>query len=1667
MMTKDFKLLIRIAVFVLLLTAATMGLTVPALAEGELKRLSELEPGTIVEFAGQDWIVLDPAAGYVLRKEALPYELPLCFSERYITLSAINYVGNIGTYLNANDYERENRTGGIGYLEEWGPWYPWHAAKVLSRTWTMGTDIDEAVGSSLSLKIGLLSYSEYQLYKDLLGEPIACNWWLRTIREDKHKEIWYVNKEGELESAFHNYDIGMFARPAMNIDPYVIAINVGNGYIVNEQNVTLPLRVAPVAAPGQFDSTTSILASPNQSGGSLTLKISKSELSVPDNFSTAPSGDGVINSYISSTMFNAQAGDYIGVYDLNKDGLVIGFSQVRLTEDDIRDNTATQVAISPNGGGPFTVANPQTVTIAVPVGYTAYYTTDNSDPRTSDTKIEYTKSFTVNQSTIIKARYLFGSNWTPITQADFGFQTDLHPVVAAFNPAAPADVRITVRPNGNRLTSIKEGDHTLISGTDYRLSSFEADITKEYLAARSGPVTLTFYFSAGNPVSITIPRVGEEYQNSAVTYDSTSLFIIPNLYDKNPDGDHHRDIRINVTYNGNALLRIRNGGSTLNQGADYTVDGDSVIIAASYFSKQSQSNPTKLSFDFNAGATAATADISFLIADTSKLPGGPNFRFSLDSNDNEYFLLGNSDYIYVKAAKNQSRWGRELEAGKTYIIAGNGIEGYDGDNGPATKARIWVDLNENQLVTDDEGNLYFMSYVDTYTTLLRRRVMRMIPAADGRRFGIDMQAGYIYTILGGGSETLTVAGAANARDLLFTMSLRSHAVDSAGNLYFTGHNSECAVIGKVDVQTSAVTIVAGTGTQGTTVSGELATETPIRFKLSYIKVDSEDNLYFVPDSGELYMIPRADINRFGQSMEAGHIYKLAQGYTTCMGLYIDKNGNIFIAHFFDHNIAVLMAKSQVLYGVPREAGQYYVLHLGVGWPFDIFLDSTGDMYFAYNNANDNAKMMTPYNNAVLTGILGREPHEMQGENVVAYDVPYMIEKDGASEWRTKLYPDDFNTLSSRSKVFLYSSYYQDNKFRLAGSLDYEGRFGNATEYIAVVSEDGTKTKHYKIEMRFENVVKHPLVGKVVSILGQPVHVTSGDGYSGNAIAAINVPYSASKLRNADIVTLLAADRPYLGDPGTAYRDAPSYGKNLNVGLNIVDVTIASFDSMSYRYKMTIHRAAEDTTLEGLEITSPPKKLVYKIGESLDLEGLVVSGLYSDGYPVVLQHSELQVSGFDSSTPSRCQTLTVTVGDATAAYTVKIYDPVSGFPIETKEDLELLRTQPIEYCVLMNDIDLEGMEWTPFETFSGIFDGRGHTISNFSINQSGTINMGFFKIIDSGAIVKNLTLEDFTINAKGYAGGIAGTNNGVIQNCSVNGTVTGSSDNIGGLAGFNDNGWIMNSGSTGDVTGGTFTNVGGLVGLNQEGSIIGCFASGDVSSNNGYVGGLVGCNRYGHIASCFATGNISSNSDYIGGLVGSNNDVDAITINCYAVGAVTGVGSNVGGLAGRNGGKIVSSYYNTETCGAGANNGRGTGKTTMELKQQATFEGWDFSDGGIWRIEEESTYPMLQWQFASQEFDYDLSLNVQTGEQSVTVTANVEKLNSEVQDGVLILALYYKNRLIDIYVDNGLTGNTYQTSTELHHTGYVMSEDIHVAGFVWDSRENMRPLALCQRWCFNN
>ncbi|CAG9614130.1 3',5'-cyclic adenosine monophosphate phosphodiesterase CpdA [Bacillus rhizoplanae] len=77
------------------------------------------------------------------------------------------------------------------------------------------------------------------------------------------------------------------------------------------------------------------------------------------------------------------------------------------------------------------------------------------------------------------------------------------------------------------------------------------------------------------------------------------------------------------------------------------------------------------------------------------------------------------------------------------------------------------------------------------------------------------------------------------------------------------------------------------------------------------------------------------------------------------------------------------------------------------------------------------------------------------------------------------------------------------------------------------------------------------------------------------------------------------------------------------------------------------------TLNSIDITKPPAKTVYRIGESLDLTGMVVTGTYIDGSTRVEEVRPSDVSGFNSSTAAASQKLTVKVRGKTATYTVEI------------------------------------------------------------------------------------------------------------------------------------------------------------------------------------------------------------------------------------------------------------------------------------------------------------------------------------------------------------------------------------------------------------------------------
>jgi hypothetical protein len=339
--------------------------------------------------------------------------------------------------------------------------------------------------------------------------------------------------------------------------------------------------------------------------------------------------------------------------------------------------------------------------------------------------------------------------------------------------------------------------------------------------------------------------------------------------------------------------------------------------------------------------------------------------------------------------------------------------------------------------------------------------------------------------------------------------------------------------------------------------------------------------------------------------------------------------------------------------------------------------------------------------------------------------------------------------------------------------------------------------------------------------------------------------------------------------------------------------------------------------------------------------------------------------------------------------------VEGDPYQiwTPEDMQAIGADANYWDAhfkLMVDIDLGAYTGTSFNIigywvsssdnipFTGVFDGSGHTISNFTYSTSGGESIGLFGYVyDPNAEIKKVGLvnPDVDIGTEYRVGGLAGwVRRGEISGCYVEGgNVSGNTD-VGGLAGLcsNDsdiskcystasvsgNGVIgglvgslrdsslCNSYAAGTVTGSKY--VGGLVGDNFGGTINNCYATGSISGVE-LVGGLVGgCHRGylitgGTISNCYSTGSVSGN-DEVGGLVGGNGRPweDGVTIrNCYSTGSVTGTLS-VGGLVGINRGTVYSSFWDTETSGQASSAG-GTGKTTAEMQNIHTFlaAGWDF------------------------------------------------------------------------------------------------------------------------------
>jgi uncharacterized repeat protein (TIGR02543 family) len=292
---------------------------------------------------------------------------------------------------------------------------------------------------------------------------------------------------------------------------------------------------------------------------------------------------------------------------------------------------------------------------------------------------------------------------------------------------------------------------------------------------------------------------------------------------------------------------------------------------------------------------------------------------------------------------------------------------------------------------------------------------------------------------------------------------------------------------------------------------------------------------------------------------------------------------------------------------------------------------------------------------------------------------------------------------------------------------------------------------------------------------------------------------------------------------------------------------------------------------------------------------------------------------------------------------------------------------------------------------------------------------------SGCTNKGKVTSDGNLN---YAGGIAGAtanNKGAtpkISRCGNSGAVSGNTS--GGIAGNTYNTMVEHCVNTGSIQG--IWGAAGISEYHENGSVIQyCYNSGGITAerasgiavtvktsseikycyNSGAItgkapsvstvtdlcaGGIAACLEDNNaMYDCFNAGSISiipnvSGTKYCGGIVGSTNSDSKNLMRCYNAGSVaTGSGWLCGGICGKvdYAPQVTNCYYLDNIVQGSQGQNCGKKLTQAQMKQQASFTGFDFTN--IWTMAGSASYlyPELK-ALPMVTIQYTVTFNSQSG-----------------------------------------------------------------------------------------
>ncbi|MGA8150826.1 MAG: choice-of-anchor D domain-containing protein [Terriglobales bacterium] len=307
----------------------------------------------------------------------------------------------------------------------------------------------------------------------------------------------------------------------------------------------------------------------------------------------------------------------------------------------------------------------------------------------------------------------------------------------------------------------------------------------------------------------------------------------------------------------------------------------------------------------------------------------------------------------------------KVQGGNVSVFAGTGIQGFSGENGPATAAKLNA---PTALAFDNAGNLYIAD--------LNR--VRCVLAVVGGCLGSSASVGSIVTVAGGGpfcAPSTDPCGDGGPAGQALLDSPQALAVDNLGNLYIA--DTQDQRIRMVSQSTGNITTIAGNGKicdGPTNTCGDKAAAVSAQFDTpTGVAVDANGNVYVgdtrnqrirlitastgiittYAGTGQLCAGPTLPCGDGGPAATA-HLFNPS-------GISLDSQGNLYLVDQIDQRVRCVIAvaggcsSSKPVGDIVAAAGSGYqgfsgdgasAKTAGLDLPYAVLVDSTGKLWIS-------------------------------------------------------------------------------------------------------------------------------------------------------------------------------------------------------------------------------------------------------------------------------------------------------------------------------------------------------------------------------------------------------------------------------------------------------------------------------------------------------------------------------------------------------------------------------------------------------------------------------------------------------------------------------------------------------------------------------------------------